>query len=167
MSTLKINKKIAEVQEKFSKIGLKTFPIIFDIMKLKTGCSGRAALRTNSIQISSDYLKEFPEEVLSVTVPHEICHLYVNRYFPMAKQHHGPEFRQLMNLIGLPGKTYHNMQLKSGTSPRKTKTRYIYLSTSGKKYELTSGQHKKAISFPSCTIKGESIKFTGTIKTFK
>ncbi len=163
-----IQNKIDEVQNTLESFGLAKFGFSVAINTLKPGQAGCANTFWNKIILSADYIKEFADQVINVTLPHEICHLYINKYFPRAKQHHGPEFRRLMNLLGLDGKTYHTMQLANPTRKTKTKTRYVYIAEkSNTLVNLTLGQHQKMVSGASSfTLKttGEKLKFTGEIK---
>ena len=171
MTTIQtIQKKVAEVQEKFAKAGYPSFPIYSEITKLGRGIAGQARYSMNGIFISEAYIKEFPDEVLNVTVPHEVCHLYVNRYMRYAKQAHGPEFRDLMRFLGLPGKTHHNMKLVNGPV-RKTraKYRYIYKTVDGvyDNLKLTSQQHNKIQRGIVLSYRGKMLTWTGIRQVFK
>ena len=166
-----IQAKIDSVQSILESKGYSKFQFETIIGKLKPGMSGCAVLNSNKILLSIHYLNEFMDNIINDTLPHEICHLYVKRYFPFAKQHHGPEFRFLMNLLGLKGETYHRMQLKEGpVKAKRVKIRYVYVAESeNKKVELTQMQHSKAISgIATYTLKttGEKLKYTGEIRKF-
>lgn len=161
--------KIQETQNKLAKAGFPAMSINSKITKLSPGYAGMAYPIVNAVYISPDYLKEYPEQVLNVTVPHEVCHLYVDKYFPKAKQSHGPEFRFLMSLLGLPGKTYHSMKLSQTQEGRRMKTRYIYISQKTKKeIQLTSHQHSKIQGQPNrYSWKGELLVWSGKKVQFK
>lgn len=169
-----IQKRIDEVQAELESYGFKRFPLTFDVKKLKRGVSGVAHLAQGDMSFSIDYLKEHSATVIHNTVPHEICHHYVTYYYPMAKQHHGPEFRRLMNLLGLDGKTHHAMSLSNAPSRRKNKvTRYVYITKDSKtEILLTCNQHKKQQMYAQQTGKslfhskktGEALQFTNKMK---
>ena len=145
-----IANKIQETQEKLVKYGFSPISITWSIDKLKKGVAGTARYSTNHITISEDFLREYSEHIFETTIPHEICHLYVGVYYPRAKQHHGPEFRRLMNLIGLSGDTYHKLKLSNDKDGRRLKTRYIYTTknpeSTMREFKLTKGEHLKVIS---------------------
>jgi predicted SprT family Zn-dependent metalloprotease len=169
MNYHEIQKKVEEIQDKLLALGFPQIRMTAEIKKLGRGCAGRAYLGINCIHISPDYLKEFPEHVMNVTVPHEVVHLYVAKYFPRAKQAHGPEFRRLMRCIGLSGDTYHKMIL-SNAPPRQTrlKIRYMYITERTQKLiGLTPAQHQKAINGATFMCKGERLKFTNEKKEYK
>ncbi len=156
------------IQEDLARFGYPKFHINFVIESLKPGVAGLALLShiEKIVKLSSDYLREYKEETITKTLAHEICHHYVFHYFPLAKQHHGPEFRFLMNKLGFSGDTYHKMRLEN--SPNKstrTKTRYIYVTiTSNIEVLLTSKQHLLNHRY---SYKGEKLIYTGKIKQYK
>jgi predicted SprT family Zn-dependent metalloprotease len=156
---LQVISKVAETQSKLEKMGFARFPIDTEIKKLGRGKAGTAHLRTNKISISQDYLKEFPERILNITVPHEVVHHYVAKYYPRAKQYHGREFKGIMRALGLAGDTYHSMILENAP-PRqvRTKKRFIYVTErTGVELKLTSQQHNKIKAGRTLTYKGEKL----------
>ncbi|MCK9369255.1 SprT-like domain-containing protein [Candidatus Dojkabacteria bacterium] len=163
MNISEINTKIAEVQNKLEKLGFPKIPVVAVIGKLGRGLAGTACFKESKITVSSDYLKEFPDHMINVTVPHEICHLYVSKYMPRAKQFHGPEFKRVMRSIGLSGNTYHKMKLENGPVVKKRlKIRFVYVTQiTCKEVNLTSGQHQKAVNGATFSYKGERIKYAG------
>jgi predicted SprT family Zn-dependent metalloprotease len=167
-------KKVDEIKAKLAERGYEPFNFTVIVDELKNGRAGQANTYYNQIAISKHYLQEHTERVLNITVPHEVCHLYVRKYAPRAKQAHGREFRYFMNLLGLEGKTYHDMQLKEAAhknKQRKTKVRWVYESENTKQqYLLTTTQHNKMQVNPRAfyvTKTRESLKFTGTKKEIK
>jgi SprT protein len=168
-----VKNRVEKVQKKLASKGYPSFPIVSKVDSLKAGTAGIAHPLLRTITISKDYLRDNKEQVLKTTVAHEVCHLYVNMYFPRAKQHHGPEFRSLMNLLGLDGKTYHSMGIASGTVKRTRKvTRYVYKTAdTGTIVKLTSQKHNKEQMYRKyylgergCyTLDGEPIVWTGKV----
>lgn len=179
-----VSEKIAETQNKLAEIGFPRIEIDLSIERLKPGfagiaycasegfmnadeCSKKAGIKyytEPTIKISCDYLAECEEEVLNRTVPHEVCHVYVHKYFTRAKQAHGPEFRRLMKALGLDGSTYHKMKLENGPQRKKNKKlRFVYVRPStGEKIHVTKKDHEKSQSGRyTFSVKGEVIKFTG------
>ena len=164
-----ISNRIAFVQNRLQDYGYAPFKFQFEVGNLKSGCAGIAQPYSNRVVISRDYLKECTETTIKETIPHEICHLYTAKYFPFAKQAHGPEFRRLMNILGLEGKTYHSMKLANEPEKKtRKKYRYVYLSEVTKKEcLLTSQQHSKMIAGTAIyrhKMTGEKIIFTGIKK---
>lgn len=167
---LSVAEKIKKIQSEFESLGYAPFPITYKIESLKPGVAGKAKLGIDEIVISKDYLAEHPYDVIQVTIPHEICHLYVNKYKPNAKQHHGPEFRWFMQLIGLKGDTYHQMKTPDTIKiQRKTKTRYVYKTANNEIALLTKKQHEKALRGLRFLTKKtrEYLTFTEQVKTYK
>lgn len=167
MNIREINKKVDEVQNKLAFYGLPKIQLTIEIADIGDRAAGQAFIGKNNIKISSKYLKEFPDHVMNVTVAHEVVHLYVFKYFPRAKQAHGPEFRRVMRLLGLAGDTYHKMKL-SDAKPRqkRTKVRFLYVTEkTNQVVGLTPGQHKKVIAgIGEFRYKGEKLKFTNEKK---
>jgi predicted SprT family Zn-dependent metalloprotease len=164
-----IIQKVSEVKSTLKKHGFAPLDFTVEIAKLKAGAAGIASSKNSSIKVSSAFLQEHRDHILSTTIPHEICHLYVHHYYPRAKQYHGPEFRQLMRLLGLRGDTYHKLKLSASLSTSRLKTRYVYLTAqSGTRCELTKQQHLKVSAEPlRYTKNGEYLLYTGMTVQFK
>lgn len=172
----KVQQRVDEITSKLEDLGFAKFFFTFKVTRdLKPRVAGLAKLNKNHIDINEFYLRDHEEEVIGETVPHEICHLYVNKYYPRAKQNHGPEFRRLMQAIGCSGSTYHKMQCPSEVKVRaKTKTRFVY-HVAGTKTEvlMTQAQHRKHNAWLEMGLTGyttkkrEPIVFTGEIRKFK
>ena len=96
-----IRLKIASVQAQLAQLGFAPFNIYAELATLSKGCAGLATPLLSRVQISSEYYNsEHKLEVIDRTVPHEVVHLYVNKYFLQHKIAHGKEFKQLMRDIG-------------------------------------------------------------------
>lgn len=79
------------------------------------------------------------------TIAHEIAHGIVLRYYPNAKQHHGKEFRMVMNRVfGMDGRAtqcHTNIEMKPKRAV--TKTRHLYTCKCDRDIKLTTTQHEK------------------------
>jgi len=62
------------------------------------------------------FLSHTNQEELEELIAHELAHIIQYRIYPKAKQAHGPEFRYIMNCIGLAGRTYHYMSVSKAKS---------------------------------------------------
>lgn len=166
-----VNHRVAEIQNMLAKVGYPPINIVSLVSELKPGCAGLAYPLLNRIEISKHFLAEHKEETLRQTVAHEVCHLYVATYKPFAKQAHGPEFRSMMQSIGLNGKTYHSMKLENGPVKRRNnKTRFVYVTVNTKKEILLSpSQHAKALNGMIFTMKatGEKLVYSNQKKLIK
>ena len=160
----RVEAKIMEVQDKLAAKGWQGFGINYGIQVLKGGQAGIARVRQKTIVISGPYLKAHPEEVINVTVPHEICHLYVHHHFPNAKQHHGKEFRYFMNLLGLRGDTYHSLGLVEG-QPKRKFTKFEYQCSCGTKFYIMPKMHQSIQRgrHRHCVKCKTDIEFTGHV----
>jgi len=166
---LKVMAKVEEVKDKLEELGYARIDFYATVTRLKPGRSGEANYSYKRIQISSDYLREHEEQVMGRTVPHEVVHMYVHRYFPFAKQAHGPEFRRLMRLIKCDCSTRHDMRLIDGPVKNKyAKARFVYLSEkTSREIFLTPQQHQKMQTWPDrfTSKNGERLVFANrTIK---
>lgn len=65
-----------------------------------------------TIEINTAYYNGGSVVSLTETIAHELAHHIVGALYPMAKQAHGIEFRQVMHSIGASGSTYHAMNTK-------------------------------------------------------
>lgn len=77
--------------------------------------AGTANYRQHKIEINTKFLtheKFFDYSQGGETCEHEVAHLFTKILFPNAKQAHGPEFRRVMNSLGLTGRTRHSMHLE-------------------------------------------------------
>lgn len=153
--------------------GYPKFYISFCVESLRPGVAGlalitpsRVRLAERVVKLSKEFLAEYPEEVMTKTLGHEIAHHYVFLYCPKAKQAHGPEFRNIMNILQLNGETYHSMRLQNETQRNaRTKTRYVYKTVdTGQQINLTPKQHLNNQNF---SYKGEKLSYTGKVITYK
>ena len=179
--------RVAAIKAKFAAAGYAPIEVAVTIDHLKPGLAGNAHIDTNEpyckIAISIDYLIEHTEEVLERTVAHEMSHIYVWVYRKGYKQHHGPEFREMMNVLGLAhaNSTRHSMKLTNGPVRRvRAKVRYMYVTPSGRHVGLTACEHRKFLNFktlPNIPIDlrarglygygGETIRYTDTKKIYR
>jgi predicted SprT family Zn-dependent metalloprotease len=161
----KITLRIEKTQIKLQAMGYDRIEIPNVLVtKLGKGTSGQASYYpTRTIKISVDYIREFEEQILNRTVPHEVVHHYVNKYFPRARQHHGPEFRNIMRALGCDCATKHSMHLSKPQTGGRTVVRHLYKTElTLKLIRLTTGQHKKILMNPNrFTAHGEKLIYTG------
>jgi len=73
--------------------------------------AGLAYRNSWMIKINPAFLERFTEKTLIEVVPHEITHLLTYKLFPFAKQHHGPEWRNVNMRMGLALSRCHSMVL--------------------------------------------------------
>lgn len=109
----KVKVKAMEVQDFLDKLGFPPFKFGIKVTRLQTRCGGLAQCRINNILLNSDYLREFKDEFLNDTLPHEIVHLYVGRYYGWKVQPHGREFRSLMRKLDAEPSAYHKFPVQN------------------------------------------------------
>ena len=105
----KLEARALEVQAKLAALGYKPFLFLVTLERLKEGIAGCYYVDTETVAVSDDYYYHDAQVCLDVVVPHEMVHLYVNKYFPNATEDHGEEFCKLMVALGLEPTAYHNM----------------------------------------------------------
>lgn len=74
--------------------------------------AGRAFIELGKIDVSHDFMLDFPREILMVTIPHEAAHIAAYRIFGYGVargEAHGKPWAMLMNDLGLPANIYHDM----------------------------------------------------------
>lgn len=156
-----------EIIKKLADLGLPEIEIHLYIEKLKSKrTAGFARGFDHSVHLNEDYLNEYYDELLNQTLGHEICHIYQYKYYPYAKQAHGPEWKRLMRLIGLSPDTYHSMKLDGVVRKSHKKTRYVYVDQqTGKCYNATKKQHETFRG--QCKLRtGAILRWEGQIKEF-
>lgn len=82
-------------------------PLIVFNNRLKT-TAGRCFYELNKIDISTSLYKEFKQEFILDTIPHEIAHQIDYNLNGRSKQFHGPNWKRIMWLYGIEPNTYHN-----------------------------------------------------------
>jgi len=131
-----------------TKLKQKGYPVIDVHYQLKSfkkaGLAGVGTYYTKKnsglITISREYLKENTEQMIEVTVPHEVAHIYVGAYYKNAKQVHGPEFRHVMRQIGVDPSTHHSMKRPEGLG--RSMTKFVYTCPCHKEFFLSPRLHK-------------------------
>lgn len=68
--------------------------------------AGQATYNKNILEFNLAYHRRDQYYFMTEIIGHEVAHLCVAILYPDAKQHHGPEFRKIMKMMGLLGKTY-------------------------------------------------------------
>jgi predicted SprT family Zn-dependent metalloprotease len=68
--------------------------------------AGQATSDLSLLEFNLEYHRRDPNYFETEIIGHEVAHLIVPILFPNAKQHHGPEFRKIMKMMGLIGATY-------------------------------------------------------------
>lgn len=125
-----IEKTVAKANTLWPGKGFRTPEIVFeDIGK----SAGRANYTKYRVTINPAYLKDYTEDMVNNTAPHEVAHLITRIVYPNAKQHHGPEWKYVMRQLGVRPDPYHNYDI---TLSKKTRKRKVYL------YECKCHVHK-------------------------
>ena len=120
-------------------------------------CAGQAFTQKWLIKINPYLLDQYEDEMINVTVPHEVAHLVDYKVNPqnfMSRHHtgrkrslHGPTFKFILgNVLGCKDtSTTHKMDTSNAGS-RKT-TQYVWISKQdGSEMKLGPRRHKKMLS---------------------
>jgi predicted SprT family Zn-dependent metalloprotease len=83
---------------------------------------GRAKLRQWRVELNVRLLMRAPAELIP-TLAHELAHFVVFRRVGSIRQPHGPEFMELMRLVGMPQRARHRVNV-SGL--RRRRQHYLY-----------------------------------------
>lgn len=75
--------------------------------------AGRCLVEYNIVELGSKFFVDYFDEILKVTLPHELCHQAdVNLHgIPQNNRWHGPTWQKIMLQYGLPPDTYHSMEI--------------------------------------------------------
>lgn len=89
----------------------KRFDLNIKILYMDCGNNAGVAVLTNTenvfIKISPTYLHADPDDMLMATIPHEVAHLYANRWFGC--KDHGPEWKMVDAAAGGNGEQFHTL----------------------------------------------------------
>ena len=122
---------------------IKTMPEVAFFSKSAT--AGRAWYQLHKVEFNEILALENTES-FETTIAHEIAHLVTFQLYPNAKQHHGPEFKHVMNSLGYDPRTYHTYDVAS-VSTKRVKTRYEWLCVvCGTDYQVATPTHKKMLN---------------------
>jgi SprT protein len=99
--TERLETKLLETYEKAQKVFNRTFELPSIHWGDMGRIAGKAFLLKNAIKFSPTLYAQNVETFLNRTCPHEVAHLVTKAVYPNAKQAHGPEWRRVMQLLGV------------------------------------------------------------------
>lgn len=150
------------------------------IPKLELGhlgrCAGRANFARNIIEINVDFCNNGNfDYIRDVTLPHEVAHIvtefihfkdYRSKGINVSNPPHGPLWKQMMRLIGLPPNRCHSLSV-SNVKTRTVVRPYVYKCNCNVHY-LTELKHKRFQSghytMCRCRICKQTLVFVGVKK---
>ena len=104
--------------------------------------AGLAYSRSKRIELNEQLFLENTEQFFSRTIPHEAAHLITHIIYPKAKQSHGPEWRSVMNLLGVEDiKRCHSYDVSSVV--QRVTQKFTYVCACDRKLSLTKIMHNK------------------------
>ncbi len=155
--------KVLETYLKAESIFSRAFPLASVSFKDMGRTAGRARYIDNSIKYSPTLYKENESVFIARTVPHEIAHLITHLVFPHAKQAHGPEWRSVMQKLGVTDNSRCHSYDTSST--KRSRDRFVYRCDCEISHWITAHKHKKmqiGIKF-TCRKCKKTIDFTGRV----
>lgn len=118
-------------------------PVIrFDLRGRSAGQARLAQRRKQAdvIRINSQLLATHSQEMIEVTVPHEVAHVAIYRRYGRHVRPHGPEWKALMRAFGVCAETCHALP----TTPARRLKRFRYVCGCKEPAWLTSIRHRRA-----------------------
>jgi SprT protein len=126
----------------------------------KTYVAGRAYIKDNKIEYNTS-ISRINGQKFTNTVIHEVAHLVTHKIRPYAKQAHGPEFKQIMAVLGGEPSRCHNYDVTGVKAIKRTQRKFVY--TCGcREMEFSTRRHNSGKKY-SCTVCGGTCKFTGKV----
>lgn len=106
---------------------------------LRGQCAGQALPATWTLRLNRALLLAHEGHFLAVTVPHEVAHLVAYALHGPRIRPHGPEWRELMQQLGLPPKVCHDYPVK----PARRARQWTYRCAC-QEHRLGSQRHRRA-----------------------
>lgn len=161
---LRVENKVLETYLKAQDIFKKSFELPrLDFETLRTGTAGQAFPHKNLIKFNPILLSENVDSFIERTVPHEVAHLLTKLLYPLAKQHHGPEWRYVMQMLGIQGDNLTRCHDYDVTNTRKNKKSYEYVCDCST-FKLSLTRHRRIQHNTRYFCKNKhAIRFTGII----
>ena len=82
-------------------------PLAVEWFNNRVKIAGLAHMSRNKVSYNSNYIDQ--DDFWATTIKHEVAHHIQHWIYPFARQAHGTEFRQIMQVLGCSGRTYHSM----------------------------------------------------------
>lgn len=109
------------------------------------GVAGRAT-GFRLIEINPRLYEAYRDDMVKVTVPHEVCHNFADYYYRILKRMkikgHGREWGNFMRFLGLEPKQCHNYSLEEAGIERVKRKKYTF-TCCGLKYVISSVRYNK------------------------
>lgn len=107
------------------------------------GTAGLAYKSSRRIELNVQLLLENTEDFFKRTIPHEVAHIIQYMVYPYAKQGHGPEWREIMDFLGVDSTRCHSYDVSALVVKRNT-TKFTYgCSCEGKVFNISKLIHNK------------------------
>lgn len=97
-----------------------------------------------TIRLNLDLLNDerYYQDMLCVTLPHEVCHIVCDQFYPNERSHHGGNWQYMMYYIGLNAERCHQYET---TAARKVARPFIY-ACACREHKMTNNLHGKMLN---------------------
>lgn len=139
------NRVVATIQSCIKKILGQSYELDVPVtyrrdMKAVAGC---AYVKSKRIELNEVLFLENVEQFFSRTIPHEVAHVITRIIYPHAKQAHGPEWRNVMSMLGVDDNTRcHSYDVSSVVKPRLSE-KFTYVCSCDRPLILSKIMHNK------------------------
>lgn len=122
-----VEDRIIDTFDRAQRIYGRVFDLAVPDFGLRGRTAGCALLRQNRIRLNPVLLMENEADFIKNTVPHEVAHLINHTIHGFAVKPHGPEWRGIMEDLGLPPTRCHNYDIANARVRRPWRQqRYLY-----------------------------------------
>jgi SprT protein len=158
----KLEDKVLETYLKSKSIFNREFELPSISFDLKGRVAGNANSR-NHLRFNPILFRENVDDFLARTVPHEVAHLICFKLYPYSKQHHGPEWRSIMQRLGIQDIARCHSYDTTSVAQRKPRIKFEYKCLC-KRHEVGNAIHQRNLSGMKkyvCTDCKTPIVYTG------
>ena len=137
----------------------RVFPLPVVTYDLRGRSAGQARCRDNRIRINRVLMTENLDHFVQQTVGHELAHLVCWHVHGMRVRAHGPEWRQIMGVFGLPADSCHSYDT-ARSAARKPLQTFPYRCRCRVR-QMTIIRHRRMIKAPGyykCTVCKEILR---------
>lgn len=104
------------------------------------GTAGIAYVNSKKIELNAQLFLANTEKFFERTIPHEVAHIITKMVHPHAKQSHGPEWRSVMDHIGVDSTRCHTYDVSALV---KRMERFTYACACSRPLNITKIMHNK------------------------
>lgn len=156
----RVDEKLLECIDKAERHYGRNFEVPRLVYRKMGRCAGQASVFRNTIELSTDFLREYPEDMINDTIPHEFAHIVADKTASRRVGHSAP-WKQCMRVFGLAPERCHSYDIAK-VSPGGN---YMYKCKCGE-FPFSKRRHNqvrrgKLYTCRKCKAK---LEFTGEVK---